>query len=329
MKTFTLQRYQEQVRLFRLWASSVRLPLRKDSQVDAAMDEYFEHLYFKGASVSEARYTLWGWSYINDVTVAFPLFLKAHRALRGWVKASPEFMRDPMPWEVAMLAALFLATVGLQALGPWSLTAARALLLHFDIYCRPGELLALRRCDVVRPSGQNKCWTVIVGPSPSQREGTQLDMAEAARGLQRRSGTKTGQFDNSILVGQPESAAAGRSFMPALLAKWHRQGRGADTPLFHLTHVQYARAIEWACARLGLESFAFTPHCVRHGGATADFVRGARTIQEIQYRGQWADPRSCNRYRKAGRYNKIVAQLPHNLTNTLDAQRAALIHAVG
>ena len=87
-------------------------------------------------------------------------------------------------------------------------------------------------------------------------------------------------------------------------------------------------AIDLLSKLLRSSSSALLKHEVLHL-ATADDVRGTRTIQEIQYRGQWADPRSCNRYRKAGRYNKILAQLPRNLTSTLDAQQAALIHAVG
>ena len=56
-KPFTLRHHQEQVKMFRLWASYSRLPLLKGSQTDAAWDEHFEHLYFRKASLNKA---LWG-----------------------------------------------------------------------------------------------------------------------------------------------------------------------------------------------------------------------------------------------------------------------------
>ena len=107
-----------------------------------------------------------GGGFVHNVAVAHPHLPRSHRALKGWSKSSPEAMREPMPWEVCLLAVNALATIGVTTLGDWALVAAHAFLFHFDVYCRPGELLSIRGRDIVPPSGQNRCWVAIVGPAP-------------------------------------------------------------------------------------------------------------------------------------------------------------------
>eukprot|EP00972_Heterocapsa_arctica_P039856 5871068-Heterocapsa_arctica.AAC.1 len=75
---------------FRHWTGQRRMPLRTPALLDNAFEIYFDHIFFAGRNISDARYTLWGWGYVNDVLVTAPAFPKARCALRGLGKASPD-----------------------------------------------------------------------------------------------------------------------------------------------------------------------------------------------------------------------------------------------
>ena len=49
--------------------------------------------------MSEGRYVLWGFSWVNDVPVSRTLLPKTYRALRSWKLAAPEQTGTEMPWE--------------------------------------------------------------------------------------------------------------------------------------------------------------------------------------------------------------------------------------
>ena len=90
---------------------------------------------------------------------------------------------------------------------------------------------------------------------------------------------------------------------------WHRL-LAPGAPLFgSLTLSRYTRAIAWAAEHTNLAHLHLVPHSVRHGGASADFVLGARTIQEIKARGLWRDDRSVARYKKPALYNSQLAKM--------------------
>ncbi|CAK0887725.1 unnamed protein product, partial [Prorocentrum cordatum] len=66
------------------------------------------------------------------------------QALKGWVQRRPEFPRPPLPWPVAAAAAreLLDLNMGMAALG---------IMIMFETYVRPSELLALLTDHVVLP----------------------------------------------------------------------------------------------------------------------------------------------------------------------------------
>lgn len=90
---------------------------------------------------------------------------------------------------------------GVSALGPHAFTSGRALLLHFDMYCRPSELLGIQPEHIVPPASAVQVLTVILGPRNVHAECSAQDLASAKKGEDRRSGTKTGHFDNSVMIG--------------------------------------------------------------------------------------------------------------------------------
>ena len=57
-------------------------------------------------------------------------------------------------------------------------------------------------------------------------------------------------------------------------------------------------------SHLGVVSYAR-----RHSGPSIDRAQGRRSLQEVQKRGRWRQPKSVNRYEKAGRLGMSVRAL--------------------
>lgn len=55
------------------------------------------------------------------------------------------------------------------------------------------------------------------------------------------------------------------------------------------------------CDALGLQSHHFTPHSLRHGGATHAYSHLGQSIETIMHRGRWQSTQSCKTYLQAGR----------------------------
>ena len=55
---------------------------------------------------------------------------------------------------------------------------------------------------------------------------------------------------------------------------------------------------------VGLDGYAFTPHSLRHGGATHAMQHLGHGIADVMHRGRWRSASSATRYLQAG-----VAQL--------------------
>ncbi len=47
--------------------------------------------------------------------------------------------------------------------------------------------------------------------------------------------------------------------------------------------------------------FEFTPHSLRHGGATNDLILNLRTLEQIVERGRWQQSKSARTYLQAAR----------------------------
>ena len=107
--------------------------------------------------------------------------------------------------------------------------------------------------------------------------------------------SKTNTFDDAVFLG---NAAKGQGFVGGLLgALLQRAGSGL---LFGgLTLAQLEAIVNAACRRLELAA-PFTPHCLRHGGASRDALEKLEDLRGIQRRGRWKARESVRRYEKAG-----------------------------
>jgi len=159
-------------------------------------------------------------------------------------------------------------------------TLAGALLpVAFDGYLRPSEALGLRGADVLRParSGPQRLWAATVAPATQPIP------------------SKTNTFDDAVLLG---SAAKGQAFVGGILdALLSRAGQ--DKLFGGLTLAQLETIVKATCSRLQLP-VTFTPHCLRHGGASRDALEKFEDLRAIQRRGRWKARESVRRYEKAG-----------------------------
>ena len=217
---------------------------------------------------------------------------RAVKALAGWVKACPELSRDPCPWEVfAAIADHWLALGTTEAI-----LAAACGALQFDTYLRPAAAVNLSLEHVVLPSGRaggryDKV-ALIVAPS----DGT------APRP------SKNQQFDDTVMVGSLDRSRGWlRQLVRQLVvrAKAHRVQRLFD----ELPLSTYERLFREASRHLGLAALKVSPHTLRHGGPSLDYLNGLATLPVLKKRGGWLSDRSVARYGKEGRLLRQVSRL--------------------
>ena len=81
------------------------------------------------------------------------------------------------------------------------------------------------------------------------------------------------------------------------------------TAVFPFSAQQFRTMLADALASLGMSHFRITPHSLRHGGTTRDFLLGF-PADEIKLRGRWADLKSLQRYIQICESLLIQQQVP-------------------
>jgi integrase len=152
---------------------------------------------------------------------------------------------------------------------------AAATLLAFDCYLRVSELCNLRICDVGLP-GSHHFGSAFSG---------------MVIGLKH---TKTGPMP-SVAVKSPVVS----QIIQLVIEKSGKPLDSVDR-VFSLTVTEYRRLFTSACISCGLGSYGFTPHCMRHGAATADYVSNPLNLAAIILRGRWAESKSIRTYINSG-----------------------------
>ena len=158
----------------------------------------------------------------------------ATRSLKGWSKRTKQFTVDPVPLACLCLLASHFASKNLIRL-------AMFVILGFDTYLRPSELLSLRRSDVSPPCRRAgpkfaKSWTICVAPAPEEYR------------------TKTGLSDVTICVGDKHPIVL------ELFALFYRNSTSELLFPFDLDYVE--RHFKSGCRELGL-ALRITPHVLR------------------------------------------------------------------
>ena len=210
------------------------------------------------------------------------LFPSAHASLAGWRRLQPGHSRPPLPRALALALAAVLAAQGKPDSG-------LCILVAFECYLRPSEATTLLAKQLVPGSGRGagvlRFPLLILHPE---------ELATSS---------KTGEFDSTVAFDLPRHHWIGRA---AVRLQALRRG---DEPLFRLSYPQLLADFHAASQYLKLGDLGFTPHCLRHGGATHDRAEGCRSLLEVQRRGMWRAASSVRRYDKAGRLALVLRNL--------------------
>lgn len=271
----TLEVYRKAVHGFLRYTQQNGEIATRIEHMDELASEYIEHLY-----VSDGK------KYIADnlkcgLQHFYPRLknqlLETSRALRGWKKEADKLRvaRPPLSEELVNVLALTLAKSGHYAAGIATLVA-------FHCYLRIGELTSLRLKDVA-----------LAGTKGRAVGGLTLTWKQ----------TKAGH-DESVSVMCPTIAALLTEFIV------NKSRTAADTEtVFGITSVRYRELFRNACDINGIGGVGFVPHCLRHGGATHDFLLGM-SIESVLKRGRWAVSKSARTYIHSGQAMLVSVNVP-------------------
>lgn len=206
---------------------------------------------------------------------------RARRMLQGWSKVCPASARVPPPNCAVCALAVEMAR-------DRQVDMAVATLIAHQCYLRPDELHSLRRRDVIAPQGGRGgegCWSLLLGPVDLRRP------------------TKTGIFDDSVLVDHPMLLWLGRH-----IARLKTCG-DQEEPIWPFTRAAYGRQFAKGVRRLQLGHWGFVPYSLRHSGPSWDRNDRRLSLLEIQRRGRWLDPRTVVRYERSSKISALLSTL--------------------
>jgi len=285
--TRTVKDYAKAVHKFLDFAGLTPASLIHDtsSTIDRHLSLYLEHLYAStSGSLAYAGHTLHGVRYYAP-RLKWKLPEAALR-MRGFQRLRPSIAHPPFPWHLAVLLACTMANSG-------HARAGLAVLIAFDCYLRIGELTSLRVCDVLIPRDER------LGPIDGNI-------------TLRLPKTKTGP-NQSVAVDRPALAR--------LLCECIEDMAPMDR-VFACTQAHFRQLMASALSALSVDpvEFPFTPHSLRHGGATHDTVVLKRPAVEVLNRGRWNSEKSAKRYKQRA----AAVDLTHSLPLQLDTMGARL-----
>ena len=211
-------------------------------------------------------------SWPTSARINFPL---AKAAKKGWGNLEPGASKDPCPFEVAFWIAHDLLLHGFPSF-------AAAVVLGFDTYVRPGKLCEITPNNIVPPArglhAKYGHWTLLLHPQ------------------ELHDPSKVGRYNDSIVVG-----SSGREWVSTLIGRLYNLHSGTmDSKLFPFSLNQFEKEFKNSTCRLNLQKLKLSPHCLRHGGASHDYLFGLRSLGDIQACGCWASFESVRRYAKHG-----------------------------
>lgn len=244
--------------------------------LDRTCSEYIEDLYVRGGKFYKAS------NLVHSLHFYYPLckgrLVESALCLRGWsnLNLQSKVYKCPLTKELATCIAVSMCKGG-------NASAGIATLLAFDCYLRVGELCSLRVCDIGLPSSKH------FGSSYSGM----------SVGLKR---TKTGPHQ-SVMVRDNLVSTLIHSLVQTLDSR-------STTSLFSFSPSQYRSMFHSAIVTLGLSDYNLTPHSLRHGGATADYVSNPMSLDGIILRGRWAATKSVRTYIQSGVYLSIQVKEP-------------------
>jgi Phage integrase family len=282
----THNKYDKALNHFTSFCDARRLVVQTDRDVDRHLAHFIQHTYNTGGSFDVAKCAVYGVQHRAPWLARELAGCKL--ALRGWKRRHPSTSHPPLTWELTCLLATWMALRGEH-------DAALAMLVGFDCFLRIGEILALKARDVA------------VANDPR--------LGSAYRGVMvRLASTKTGT-NQSVTV---EDAGVARMLVA------HLRGRRPDDAVFAVPRHAFYTLFHGACRAFGLAGHNYSPHSLRHGGATRHFLLG-RPLADIQFRGRWSNSKSVRTYIQSGRALLLITEVDVDVF-AVAADCAKLIH---
>jgi hypothetical protein len=256
--------------------------------LDACLQDYIRELYHihYGRNRQLAVNAVYG-LYMQLPSITGQLRGSEH-LLRGWKRLRPSISHPPITWPLAVLIARTLAASGYR-------DCAIAVLVSFDGLLRVGEMCDVTVADVSivgdRRRGDSR--TTEAGRVPC-----------SSRLCIRLATTKTGSNQTAELYdGQVTQ-----------LLTHLVQGRQGDEQVFTFPSTDRAAyfrsALHTTCTALRLGSIGFTPHSLRHGGATHAHSHQGQSIEQVMHRGRWQSNASCRTYIQSGTAALLTQRVP-------------------
>jgi integrase len=269
------------------------------SQLDQCVEDYIcdLFLFYLGRNRQLAVNTVYG-LYMQQPVLRDRL-KGSEGLLRGWQRAAPSVQHPPLTWPITVAIARTMAANGYSE-------CAVATLVAFDGLLRVGELVSVRVSDVSLPhdSRRGSASKAARTSFPSSSSSSHPSLRRSSSAFIRLGHTKTGT-NQTAEISNPD--------IISLLQRYISGLRTTSSHLFDLpssTPADYYRSVlRSACHALDMSEFNFTPHSLRHGGATHAHMHMGETIEHVLYRGRWQSNSSARTYLQQGAAALITTQL--------------------
>ena len=273
----TLGRYTSFLNMFLHFCKQHNLHTDEPEETDNAMVRFFNEKFMAGAPPTHGEYVLASWMHFRPKfgRMGSCRLPRAWRALRGWKKLSPHRSRRPEAIPIWCAVAWRLMARRQRSMAVFVLTCLSS-------YCRPGELLSVRRCDWIAPVRRVlTSWAVLLFPEEGNRS------------------SKTGQFNDSISMDS--------NWLTFLNTDYEQMHDPRSTACcWPFTYQDLVTEWKAVMVELGLEKLKLVPYQLRHSGPSNDLARGHRSLEEAKKRGRWSQSKSMQRYERRGDWGKTT-----------------------
>lgn len=251
--------------------------------------EDFESIGGSGRSTGE--HTLNGLlHYFPEYQIQFP---RSRAFLAGWARLKPSISHPPLMWPLVI-------SVALTMLNNNQLEYGIATLLAFDCYLRVSEYSRLSRSQVLLPHDARFSVNTIQSHSNVlySSNGDTLLWRTDAHTIITLPKSKTG-LHQSVTVEDRD--------IEEILHAWLSVCSGPY--VFTFTQSQFRHVFQHTLRLLNLHHVPFSPHSLRHGGASWHFwTKGADALKGILRRGRWVSHTGADSYLQSapsrlGQYN--------------------------
>jgi integrase len=243
----TVHQYRQAVRRFLEFCVATGEGFQTEEQLDIVLAEYVEVLYERGEPFDRAVKAVYGLRFDSPRRTAH--MPETHMRLKAWRREHPCNSHPPLTWQVSVAIAVTMAKWGSVAEGV-------ATLLMFEAYLPISEATNLLVRDIGIPGDPRCPLNVVV---------VRLGKAKGGR-------------EQSVTLEKDGAVSE-------IMLRWIKR-RQETTSVFTFTPASYRHLFKKVCQALGIDGQGFTPHSLRHGGATRDYNQG-KSFEYIRQRGRW------------------------------------------